>query len=110
MNEAGGENDSDVNMTVEEILNPSTTLMKANGVPVTKQTDQSLENLDPLLETLDKEDFEKIEHALQAEQAGQLFDAGLEDLLDPELTGGKDFFIIVMQFRNLRLGVLLHFF
>ena len=71
-------------MTVEEILNPP---IKTNGIP-----SEHLDHVDPLLATLDKESVEKIEHALQAEHAGglvQRFDAGLEDLLDPELTGGK---------------------
>ncbi len=87
VNETGGGSSSDINMTVEEIMNPSSTLLKANRV--TKQADHNnIENLGTLLD-LDKEDFEKIEYALQAEQAGQFFSAELEDLLDPELTGGK---------------------
>lgn len=57
-----------------------------------KISEQVLETTDPLL-ALDQEEIEKIEHALQAE-AGAFFnnilppEAGLDDLLDPELTGG----------------------
>lgn len=97
VNETGGGSSSDINMTVEEIMNPSSTLLKANRV--TKQADHNnIENLGTLLD-LDKEDFEKIEYALQAEQAGQFFSAELEDLLDPELTGGKTtIYIIILHF------------
>lgn len=88
VNETGGGSSSDINMTVEEIMNPSSTLLKANRVAKQAGDHNNIENLGPLLD-LDKEDFEKIEYALQAEQAGQFFSAELEDLLDPELTGGK---------------------
>lgn len=90
VNEANGGSNSDVNMTVEEIHNPA---IKTNGIstePAEHHSEHHIDPVDPILANLDKESVEKIEHALQAEQAGglQLFDAGLEDLLDPELTGG----------------------
>lgn len=59
---------------------------------VVKTAEPVLETTDPLMD-LDQEEILKIEHALQAE-AGQFFnnslplEAGLDDLLDPELTGG----------------------
>ena len=98
--------EGDVDMTVEEIFNPGAggilkeeeeeeeqmevVPTQINGNPKV----QSLEGAIPLL-ALDQEEIEKIEHALQAEQAGQFFnnilpqEAGLDDLLDPELTGGS---------------------
>ena len=102
VNDTAGDSSTDVNMTVEEIYNPvASSLLKGN-----LETDQEvaqvngkakaaehvLETTDPLMD-LDQEEILKIEHALQAE-AGQFFnnslplEAGLDDLLDPELTGG----------------------
>ena len=63
---------------------------KVENEPIVVQVNGGVTNLeapDPLL-ALDQDEIEKIEYALQAEQAGQLFNAELEDLLDPELTGG----------------------
>lgn len=111
VNEAAGDSSTDVNMTVEEIYNPVASsvlkvepeepmeieheIAQVNGTAkgVLKLNEHGLETADPLL-ALDQEEIEKIEHALQAEQAGQFFgnilpqEAGLDDLLDPELTGG----------------------
>lgn len=107
VNEGSGDNSTDVNMTVEEIsgsvlkgtqeepMETDEEITQINGGEKAemKSTDQAVEPTDPLL-TLDQEEIEKIEHALQAE-AGQFFgnilpqEAGLDDLLDPELTGGK---------------------
>ncbi len=111
VNEAAGDNSTDVNMTVEEIYNPVTSSIlkgnqeeemeaedqevaqvNGNAKVVAKTAEPVLETTDPLMD-LDQEEILKIEHALQAE-AGQFFnnslplEAGLDDLLDPELTGG----------------------
>ena len=129
VNEDSGGDDNDVNMTVEEIYNPSTSsVLKENSAEIKQLVqDQSnlLENVaikmngkigiektdhasDPVtmdvpvpLLDLDQEEIEKIEHALQSEQARQILGGGfggilgpngseaeLDDLLDPELTGG----------------------
>ena len=122
----GGSN-TDVNLTVEEIFNPTNTVLKESsteqdyqeklGISTTEVTkmngeknghsddaipkigDSHLDAPDPLL-NLDQEEIEKIEHALQSEQARQILGVGfssilgqgaeaeLDDLLDPELTGG----------------------
>lgn len=92
MNEsAEGDSSTDVNLTVEEIFNPvQIQPAKVENEPIVVQVNGGVTNLeapDPLL-ALDQDEIEKIEYALQAEQAGQLFNAELEDLLDPELTGG----------------------
>lgn len=112
VNEAAGDNSTDVNITVEEDFNPGSSsilqgneedlmetdqeIAQVNGNAKTglKISEQVLETTDPLL-ALDQEEIEKIEHALQAE-AGAFFnnilppEAGLDDLLDPELTGEPD--------------------
>jgi len=126
--DSGGDN-NDVNLTVEEIYNPSTNSVLKENSAETKQIvqDQSnssenvaikmngkigVEKTDPASDTvaldvpvplldLDQEEIEKIEHALQSEQARQILGGGfggilgptsseaeLDDLLDPELTGG----------------------
>ena len=92
MNESDGDTGTDVNMTVEEIFSPvhSSPVKMGNEQTSTVQVNGNANNPeapDPLLD-LDQEEIEKIEHALQAEQSGQLFSAELEDLLDPDLTGG----------------------
>jgi hypothetical protein len=78
-------------MTVEEIFSPvHSSPVKLKTERASSQVNGSINNPeapDPLLD-LDQEEIEKIEHALQAEQSGQLFSAELEDLLDPDLTGG----------------------
>jgi hypothetical protein len=110
VNDVAGDSSTDVNITVEEDFNPvSSPVLKENEEElmetdqeiaqvngnvkaVPKISEQVLETTDPLL-ALDQEEIEKIEHALQAE-AGAFFnnilppEAGLDDLLDPELTGG----------------------
>ena len=92
VNESEGDNSTDVNMTVEEIFSPvhPSPVKSENERATTIQVNGNVNNSeapDPLLD-LDQEEIEKIEHALQAEQSGQLFTAELEDLLDPDLTGG----------------------
>lgn len=113
VNDTSGENSTDVNMTVEEIYNPSHGSASVSEEKCENEEqcdeidekedesfklearvpDQGIETTDPLL-NLDQEEIEKIAHALQEEQVGSLFgnilpqEAGLEDLLDPELTGG----------------------
>lgn len=127
MNEAAGDSSTDVNMTVEEIYNPvsggvlkeepeepmetdqEVVQVNGNAKAVLKINEHGLETADPLL-ALDQEEIEKIEHALQAEQAGQFFgnilpqEAGLDDILDPELTGGwsqKFEFLIILSYVNI---------
>ena len=69
-----------------------------------KISEQVLETADPLL-ALDQEEIEKIEHALQAE-AGAFFnnilppEAGLDELLDPELTGGKPYNLYLVLYLD----------
>lgn len=130
--DSGGDN-TDVNLTVEEIYNPSTNSVLKENSADTKQLTQDQSSLSenaaikmngkigiektdhasdpvpldvpvPLLD-LDQEEIEKIEHALQSEQARQILGGGfggilgptgseaeLDDLLDPELTGGLNYF------------------
>lgn len=111
VNDNSNDNSTDVNMTVEEIYNPGAVALteedSVNQEPTTvdakdtenldaRVSDQGIEPTDPLL-NLDQEEIEKIAHALQEEQVGHLFgnilpqEAGLDDLLDPELTGGNFF-------------------
>ena len=133
MNDECGENNTDVNLTVEGIFTPTKKIVDSDntescdtanldegrdvssGVEVVKMlASDNLAKvphgqetgkigdghaLDPLLD-LDQEEIEKIEHALQSEQARQILDGSfggilsqnaapeLDDLLDPELTGG----------------------
>jgi hypothetical protein len=111
VNDSAGDSSTDVNITVEEDFNPvSSPVLKENQEELMetdqeiaqvngnvkagpKISEQVLETTDPLL-ALDQEEIEKIEHALQAE-AGAFFnnilppEAGLDELLDPELTGGS---------------------
>jgi len=90
VNESEGDNSTDVNMTVEEIFSPvhPSPVKSVNERATTIQVNGNVNNSEAPLLDLDQEEIEKIEHALQAEQSGQLFTAELEDLLDPDLTGG----------------------
>ena len=104
-NELNGPKKSQDQLTAAE-----NTVVQTNGDVASPKTDRSSDtmkiseqNLDvpvPLLD-LDQEEIEKIEHALQSEQARQILGGGfggilgpsgteaeLDDLLDPELTGG----------------------
>ena len=151
VNDDCGENNTDVNLTVEGIYTPTKKIVPERGAethpgkesngensdgavhcisdsikalsseeegPV-KHVEQSLETPDPLLD-LDQEEIEKIEHALQSEQARQILSgaisgilgqnnseaAVLDDLLDPALTGGiinKTYLIIHKDYINLVL-------
>lgn len=124
MNDSFSESGTDINMTVEEIYNPSHVSATEEETSNQEQAedplelkenetykleprvpDQGIEATDPLL-NLDQEEIEKIAHALQEEQAGSLFgnilpqEAGLDDLLDPELTGGILLYILGIRLEK----------
>lgn len=120
VNDTAGDSSTDVNITVEEDFNPvSSSILKedeeqlmetdqdiaqvnGNVKAGLKISEQALETTDPLL-ALDQEEIEKIEHALQAEAFYNILppEAGLDDLLDPELTGGLPYNMV--KFLNSRL-------